>query len=551
VSGTISEPKLNWLLNLLKNILDEQHISKFVPYKSIMFNKGLHLLLFFFLISCFSFGQTKALPKSKEVKQINLLHADIGKFSSISGKSAQRLIGNVKAEHEGSMLYCDSAYLYNNNSIDAFGNVHINVNDTLDMYGDQVFYDGNTKIAEFHDHVRLVDKQATLYTDILIYDRKIGIGQYFIWGRIEDSVNVLTSKKGYYYNQIETVFFKDSVVVVNPDYIMKSDTLKYETKFERIHFMGPTTITGDSSYLYSERGYHDSKTKESKLTQNAYVQNKTNILHGDSIYYNKELGLAKAYYDVLLIDTAQDVTVTGEYAIYNKRDLYAYVVDSAQAIFAQNQDSLFLHADTLILRFDSLEKAKHLLAYNHMKFFKSDVQGMADSMAYDIQDSIMRLFQNPVIWLEGNQISCNRIDLISKNEKLDSAAFLKDVFLVSQDTVDPQFYNQLSGNNMYAWFVDGDLRKLFMDGNSETIYFLWEEDGTPIGMNKIQSKNMLIYIRNQELETITYIEKPTATLTPTPLVNPLDTKLRGFQWREDIRPKKKADIFKKESVGEK
>lgn len=487
---------------------------------------------------------------NEEVKQINLLHADVGRFDNISGQGAQRLIGSVKAEHDGSILYCDSAYLYNDNSIDAFGHVYININDSLDIYGDQLFYDGNTKIAELHQNVRLVDKKATLYTDDLIYDRKTSIGRYYIWGRIEDSLNILTSKRGYYYNQIETVYFKDSVVVVNPDYVMQSDTLKYETSTERVFFMGPTIIEGDSSFMYAESGFHDTESKESRLSQNAFIQNKTNILRGDSIFYSKDLNLSKAFRNVLMTDTANDVYITGEYAIYDKTNLFAYVVDSAQAIFADVNDSTFLHADTLLLRFDSLESPKEIHAFYNMKFFSKSAQGMADSLVYVFNDSTLRLFGKPFMWFDENQISCERIDLLTKNGKLDSAAFQKSVFLVSQDTVDNNYYNQVSGKNMYAWFIDGDLRKIFMKEKSETLYYLWEEDGTPIGMNKIQSSDMLIYIREQQLETITYISSPSAKLTPLEFVNPLDEKLKGFVWMIEWRPMKREDIFRKQSTTE-
>ncbi len=434
--------------------------------------------------------------------------------------------------------------------MDAFGNVHINVNDSLDLYGDKVFYDGNTKMAEVHDNVRLVDKKAILYTDLLIYDRKTDIGKYYVWGRIEDSVNVLTSKKGYYYNQIETIYFKDSVVVVNPDYVMKSDTLKYNTNTEVVYFLSPTTIVGDSSFLYAERGENHTKTNESRLAQNTFIQNKSNTIESDSLFYSKELGLAKAFYNVVMTDTANDVLVTGQYAVYNKTDLFAYVIDSAQAIFIDEQDSVFMHADTLMLRLDSLESPEYMLAYRAMKFYGKDMQGMADSLVYSFSDSAMRLFYKPILWFEDNQISSERIDLISKNGSLDSAAFQSNVFLVSQDTVDPQYFNQVSGKNMYAWFKDDDMRKIFIKDKSETIYFLWEDDGTPIGMNKMKSTDMLIFLKDQQLETMTYIKEPTATLTPTPLVNPLDTKLRNFIWRMEWRPQKREDIFRKFSESE-
>jgi len=510
-------------------------------------NQVFKVFLLFAIWSTFlaqtGYGQQDSIAKPK--KKINLLHSDRVLFEkNATSKNAQRLIGNVKVEHDGSLLFCDSAYLYRaQNSMDAFGHVHIIINDSLDLYGDQLFYDGNTKIAEFHNHVRMVNKKATLYTDELIYNRNTSIGQYFVWGKIVDSTNVLTSKKGYYYSQIETVFFKDSVVVVNPDYIMKSDTLKYQTQSEKIFFFGPSTIIGDSSYLYAEDGFYDTQAKEARLSKNAFIQKSSNTLSGDSIYYNKFDGISKAFRHVIMTDTTNNVMITGEYGYFNKKAKYAYVVDSAQAIFIDEKDSLFVHADTLMITFDSIDKTKELLAYYHMKFFKESAQGMADSMVYIFADSNLSFFYNPMFWFDENQISSERIDFFTVDGELDSAIFHNNVFIVSQDTVDTNYYNQVSGENMFAWFRDNDLRKVFIRGKSETIFFLWEDDGTPIGMNTIRSKDMLIYLKDQQLETVTCIDKPQPILLPLELVNSQNDKLKGFIWKMEERPMKRADIF--------
>ncbi|OYT16333.1 MAG: hypothetical protein B7C24_08350 [Bacteroidetes bacterium 4572_77] len=508
-------------------------MKKFIPITILFF-------AFYLGQSLISFAQ------EKQIRQINLQHADIGRFGKVSGKNAQRLIGNVRAEHDGSILLCDSAYLYQeNNSMDAYGHVHIIVNDSLDVYGDQLFYNGNTKIAEVHRNVRLVDKKATLYTDELIYDRNTAIGTYYIWGRIVDSTNVLTSKKGYYYSAIETVFFKDSVVVINPDYIMNSDTLKYETNSERVFFYGPTNIKGDSSYLYAEDGFYDTESKELRLSENAFMQKKSHTISGDSIYYNKFYDLAEAFRNVVLTDTANDVLITGEYGFYQKWKKYAYVVDSAQAILLDGLDTLFVHADTLMVSFDSTEKTKDIKAFHAMKFYKKTIQGMADSMVYSFSDSILHFYKKPVFWFEENQISCERMDFVSKNTQLDSAVFYNDVFLVSQDTVDSTFYNQVSGETMYAWFVDNDLKKIYMKGKSETIYYIWEEDGSSVGMTYVSSKDMLIYLEDQQLKSITYITKPSPVTYPLNEVMPGQDKLENFSWRIEDRPLNRADIFRK------
>lgn len=499
--------------------------------------------LFFWMLVLFPFVLTMAQDKGA-TKQILLKKARLGVYDKKLGDNAQRLIGDVVVEHEGSVLTCDSAYLYGEtNSIDAFGHVHILMNDTLNLFSDQLYYNGNTRIAEAHQNVKLKDLKLTLYTDELIYNRNTKVGEYFIWGKVVDSANVLTSKKGFYYTDDKEVLFRDSVVLVNKDYTLSTDTLNYHTEFKTIDFLGPTNIVGDSSYMYAESGYYDTRSDYTRLKRNAFMQDKSNTLRGDSLYYSKLAGIAEVFKNVQMTDTVKDLVVTGGYAKYLKNKQYAFVVDSAMAVLIDQGDSLFLHADTLKVMLDSTNKAERILAYRKMKFYRADFQGMSDSMMYDMKDSTAYFYNNPVIWYKKNQFRAREIQLAMANGQLDSVVFKRDVFLTSQDTIDPQYYNQIKGNSMVGWFKDNDLRKLRVVGNSETIYFLWEEDQTPVGMLRVASEDMLIFLENNQLLTITYEKKPDSNVYPPDKIPPSELKLNGFEWLIDKRPKKKEDIF--------
>lgn len=506
-------------------------------------------LLFLIVSFVLSF---QVLAQEKQTKKtIEITNAIRGVYDKRLGGNGQRLIGNVIVEHDGSTLWCDSAYLYGDkNSMDAFGHVHIRMNDTLHLYGDKLYYDGNTRIAEVHQNVRLLDKKLTLYTDELIYKRNEKVGEYFVWGKLVDSTNVLTSKKGFYYTETKEAFFNDSVVLVNKDHVLKTDTLIYHTQLKTVDFNGPTTIVGDSSYMYAESGFHNTATDYTRLKKNAYLQDKANILEGDLLYYDKAIGVAEVFKNVQMTDTVQNIVVKGGYANYRKKEQFAYVVDRALAILIEDGDSLFIHADTLKVMLDSADKVETLLAYRHMKFFREDFQGMSDSMVYQMKDSTIYFYKDPVIWHKENQFRASEIQLVIRHGELDSIVFKKDVFLTSQDTIDPQYFNQVKGNTMVGWFKENDLRKLHVLGNSETIYFLWEEDKTPVGMTRISSSDMNIFLKDNQLETITYLKEPKAKLYPPERIPADQLKLNGFLWLIDKRPKKKEDIFDWDGSGD-
>ena len=121
------------------------------------------------------------------------------------------------------------------NYLEAFGDVKIDQNDTLQLYGDYLDYKGDTRIATIEGkEVRLETNDFTLFTDRLRFDRNLNIATYLSHGKIvgKSDSNVLVSQKGYYYANQQSFAFKDSVELLNPEFKMNSDTLKYYTNYQ-------------------------------------------------------------------------------------------------------------------------------------------------------------------------------------------------------------------------------------------------------------------------------------------------------------------------------
>lgn len=481
--------------------------------------------------------------RAQEDKKIQLLGANKLVGLQTDGQELQILVGDVKLKHENTIFYCDSA-LRNpgQNAFNAYENVHINVNDSLDIYSDSLHYDGNTKIAELFGEVRLVDDQATLYTDYLIYNRNTRIGSYITWGRIEDADNELTSNIGYYYSRQKEFFFKDDVIVNTPDYMMYSDTLMYNTESEIAYIHGPTNIIGEKDSVYCEWGWYDTKKDIANLKINVFIQHLEQSIEADTVYYDKDAGFGEAFNNITITDTLQDAIVKGHYAHYLKSDSSAYVTDSAVAIFIDKRDSLFLHSDTLKVLFDSTDKARFILAYNKVKFFRDDLQGASDSLAYDVKDSTIRMYRQPVLWADDNQLTADSIWLAIADNELDSIAFFNNCFIISRD--DSGKYNQIKGKNMVGYFKKNQLYKLVVTGNSETIYFVRDEEtGGLMGVNKLIASDMLVFMEKREITTISYLVMPQATMYPPGELAPQDLFLRDFDWKAYQRPRVKWEIF--------
>jgi len=484
----------------------------------------------------------------QKTTKIRLIQAGSMQYDKRLDENVKRLIGDVIFEHDSAYLLCDSAYMHDaTNNLEAFGNVRIKVNDSLNIYSDLLNYDGNNKIAYLNENVRLVDNNTVLTTNHLVYDRNTKIAHYYDGGKIVDTENKLTSFIGYYYTNSKEFFFKDSVVLINPKYTITSDTLMYNTTSEISYFLGPSYITSDENIIYCENGWYNTLTDISRFSRNAYFQKREQIIKGDSLYYNRNTGLGKATNNVTMVDTTQNVIVKGNNSMYYENDGYSFMTDSATAILIDEADSLFLHADTLKVIFDREQQAQALFAYYKTKFYKNDIQGKCDSLVYNFGDSTITLFDQPVIWSEDNQLIADTIVLLTKNNQIEKMLLIHSALIISKN--DTNCFNQIKGKNMISFFKDNELYKIMVKGNSETIYYVREEDNALIGINQARSSEMLIYLENKEFKTITYIDRPDATLYPEEEIPPQERKLKGFIWLDEIRPKNKFDIFKEDSPG--
>ncbi len=476
--------------------------------------------------------------------QTNITYAaDLMRSHEIN-KDINVLVGNVVFNHEGTKLYCDSAYFFQaENKIEAFSNVRIRMSDTLNIYGDLLKYDGNTKIAEIYNNVKLVDNQTILTTDYLNYDRNTGIASYNTGGKIVEKENVLCSKIGYYFTSKKQFFFKKDVLLVNPKYTIDSDTLMFNTITEISYFYGPTFIVSKENTIYCENGWYNTKTDKSQFSKNAWLQTKNQHLNGDSLYYDRKIGFGKAFMNVTLIDTVKNIIIKGNYLENSELFHKSMVTDSVLAIFVDDGDSLFLHSDSLKAKYDTADNIELILAYNKVKFFRIDIQGSCDSLSFVMKDSLMNMYYNPVLWTDENQLTADTIHLLSGNNKMKEMFLRSNAFIISQS--DTNQYNQVKGKNMQGFFEDNQLYQVNVKGNSETIYYMKEENSNDLlGINKAEASDLLIFINNKQIESITFIKNPEGTLYPVNELAESDRLLKNFKWKINQRPKNKFDIFK-------
>ena len=482
---------------------------------------------------------TDTVPPKKT--KVYLIHSNTLSFDKAVKPDAQILNGDVCFRHDSSYMYCDSAYFFEQtNSLEAFSNVRMEQGDTLFVYGDYLFYDGNTQVAYLRENVRMENGQVTLFTDSLNYERIPNIGYYFEGGLIVDSLNQLSSFYGQYSPETKLAVFNDSVQVENPDFTLYSDTLHYDTESKVATILGPSVIVSDSGTIHTSRGWYDTVNNTSLLLDQSQVESGEKILIGDSIFYNRDTGMGEVYGNMSLIDTAQHVTLQGEYGYYNEQTGYAFATDSARFLEYSQGDTLFLHADTLqMVTVDSVYR--EIKAYYGVRFYRIDMQGVCDSMQFNTRDSVLYMYTEPVLWNEQYQLYVDTIAMYMNDSTIEYAHVIQFAFAAQH--VDSSYYNQLKGNDLKAYFEGQAVHQIDVAGNAESIFYPLEKDGAKVGMNETKSGFLTIWVKDNKLDKLKIWPSPVGSMTPIPDLKPDQKMLKDFYWFDYLRPKNRDDIY--------
>ncbi|MFO7671218.1 MAG: OstA-like protein [Bacteroidales bacterium] len=481
---------------------------------------------------------------AQKLTRLEILNAELTAYDIKLGKDARKLIGNVQLKHEDVIMSCDSAYFYAvSGSVDAFSHVKVVQGDTLTLTGDLAHYDGETKVARVWNHVRLVNKGISLETDTLHYYRSQGIATYQGGGILTQEDSRLKSGRGRFLLDTEIFFFMDSVEIINPEYIINTDSLKYDSHTEISYFSGPTEIFNDARFIYCENGWHDMQKNISFVTDNAYLEENGRTLSGDTLYYEAESGFGRAQSNVVMVDTLEKMTLKGNFGLYQSEHETLMVTDSALMIQVDGADTMYLHADTLrsMQNPDSARMGRVLKAYYKVKIYRTDLQVMCDSLVYVESDSAFDFFGEPVLWSDENQLTASQIRVVMKNQQLYRMDLTGVAMVISQK--DSVKYDQMRGKEMTGFFVNNQLQRINVTGNGQTIYYATDKE-VIVGANKTECTNLVIYLKDNKISKVSYMTKPDGTYYPLELFPSGEALLSDFKWVNDWRPRDYLDVFR-------
>ncbi len=494
-----------------------------------------------FLSVQFTFAQAKKPAQSP--KTIVIENADYSDVDQVNVPDALLLTGNVKVNHDGVVLTCNRAYFFQKeNYLKAFGNVQLVQGDTLFLNSKYAEYSGNAKKAFATGNAVLTSPDATLQTDTINFDRNIQEAFYNTKGTIVNKDNTLVSKSGRYYVKEKKFQFLTEVTITNPKYVIKSNHLDYYSNSGHTYLLGPSTITSKANYIYTEKGFYDTKKNLAHFLRKSYIKYDDRRIEGDSLFYNRNTEFASATRNVKITDSINKGIVKGHYAELYKLKDSMFVTKRAVAINLVENDSVYIHGQKLMVT--GKEGERILRAFKNVRFYKTDMSGKCDSIHSNSKTALTKLIGNPILWNGENQITGDIMHLIGDNKtrKIDSLKVLNNTFLISKDTLGTG-YNQVKGLNLFGKFRDGKLHDVDVIKNTEVIYYMRNDANELIGINKNVSSKINMILENNAVETITFFNKVDGDIFPEDELPENARKLRGMIWRGDERIKSKDDIF--------
>lgn len=493
-------------------------------------------------------------PVAQQSDKVYLEHADRlirNMMTNDESGEYQMLVGNVRMRKGGMTMYCDSAHFYDEtNSFSAFSNVRMEQGDTLFVYGDELYYEGPEEMATLYadpgKYVRLINRDVTLKTYVFYYDLSTNVGYYDNWGELTDLENRLESTEGEYYPDTKDAYFYHNVELTS---IGKQDTLKlvsdsltYNTDTHIARIMAPSVITTADGTIYSSSGTYNTVGGEANLYKRSTVTTpRGNTLTGDTLFYDKNTGIGEAFGHMVLVDSARQAQILGDYGYYNDPLDSAFVTGRALAKEYSQGDTLYMHGDTINAYVERPDSMRVTNVFHGVRIYRSDMSGICDSVSATEEDSLLRMYRHPVVWT-GNRQVFGDVIYLHFNDSVPDWARLPESGMMSEHIAE-DCYNQLAASDMTVWFNDSTVDRLYAQGNVQMILFPMENDSTYNKFVYLESSFMDAYFDGQQPKKINFWPETTYDVTPLYMAKRGSYKLPGFRDYSPLKPVSPEDVF--------
>ncbi len=503
------------------------------------------------------------------IRVIQIVQGKSLRHLTIDTTELETIAGSVIIKEGLTTFYCDSATLNKKtNVLEAFGNIHINDNDSVHTYSQYMKYIGSERTAYLKKDVKLTDNKGTLYTDELVYNLRTGIATYKNGGKIVNGQTVLTSKEAVYYVDTKDVYFKKTVHLTDPDRNIWADSLLYNANTNIATFISPTHIVGkDGSVIDTKNGTYNLKTGEARFFDRTMFKDSTHSAIGDNVIYDKTSGILQVEGNGKLVDSVNKVTVVGNFISIDTKINSFLATRKPVMILYRYGDSTYIAGDTLfsgLRKYDSLERkmvthsdtlkktlmvkasadtsVRYFLAFHHVRIYNDSLQAVSDSLHYSTIDSTFKLFGEPVVWNDKTQVTGDTIYMFTEKQKAKRLYVFNNGIIINK--ANDAMYNQIAGRTLNGYFTNGAIDYVRVKGSpAESIYYPQDDDSAFVGMNRSSGDVIDIYFVKKELNKVKFVNNVDGVLYPVRQIPGDKKQLKNFKWLDQRRPKNKLELF--------
>ena len=518
-----------------------QKSSIFLKSIELKFIKLLKILLISLVIlhvQLNSFAQDSILTSNADtIREIQIIQGNSLREKSIdSATRLQTISGNVILKEGLTLFYCDSAIINKEtNVLEAFGNIHINQNDSINTYSQYLKYIGKDRIAFLKKEVRLTDKKGTLYTQELEYNLATSIGKYKNGGKVVNGKTILTSTEGIYYADTKDIFFKKKVHLIDPKYDIITDTLLYNTQTQISSWNTPTKIKSENGGdIYSSNGTYDLKNGKAYFGNRTIIKDSTRTYVADKSAYDEVTGIAQLEGNAIIKDSVNGYSILGNQIYLDKNNNSFLATRKPVLIFkGEGDDSTYVSADTLFsgvekrdslgrkieiskdtLKADSVIDNSKSLPIKNNNTDKIIKKNLLDSSNRNTDSTIIKNTIPTTNNILQDSFVIKKVDtLINKITPLDSSNFFIDKIDTSQSTIAIPVTETIKKDTAIRYFIAFHNVRIFNDSLqsvADSLYYSSEDSifrllKNPIvfsNNSQISGDTIFIYTKNKKAERL-------------------------------------------------
>ncbi len=479
------------------------------------------------------------------------------------------LYDNVTLENGDQQLFTDHLIYNTAEKIATYRDTALLKVDKALLQSKQGFYNVDQQLATFYDEVIVEKEELVLRSDSLQYNTDTKTILFVKPTRIIDDQKKIYCEAGYYNLDNNNAQFIGDPQLIDGESLAVGDTITYDAidsiltlsqnaKFTKANQIATadliiqdlklktTTLIGNASFL--DKGklttgselYYNDELKELSVNGDAFFQDGSTVLEAEDVKFNDQTGAGLAKGNAVYRDTASDLVLRAQELIISESSNVKAVGGAERRPYIEQQleaDTMYMAADTMyrstVIVKDTLGVKTDSFAVfsgkGRVKILEKSFTAICDSIAFSDQDSIFRLYDQPMVWADSTQFSGDSILMYLQNKEIHKIEVIEKGFIINQ--LDQEVFNQIKGKNIDVYFVDGDIDSMDVNGSAESLYFFQDEEKAYVGVNRTLCGHMTFYFKGKELDDIKFFQKPESVLTPIQDVNVSSERLKGFNWQ--------------------